>query len=258
MEIYLLIAGIGIITGFLSGLLGIGGGIVMAPFLLYIPPILGMELLPMRLVAGLTIVQGFAGCLVGTIIHKKFNFVSGRLFLYMGITIFIAAAAGGAMAHFVSNEMLLFIFASLAFIASFLMFMSVKKDNNKPDISNLQFSRLRAVTAASGVGLLGGMVGQGGSFILIPLMIFYVRIPTRIAIGSNLAIVLLSTSAAFIGKAATGQIEWVMTIPIIVTVVPAALLGGYFSSIVPVKKLRKILAVLIALAAIKMWYSVLF
>jgi hypothetical protein len=36
----------------------------------------------------------------------------------------------------------------------------------------------------------------------------FVQIPTRIAIGSNLAIVLLSSTAGFIGKAATGQIEW--------------------------------------------------
>jgi len=114
------------------------------------------------------------------------------------------------------------------------------------------------VTAATGVGLLGGLVGQGGFFILIPLMTAYVKIPTRIAIGSNLAIVFLSSLAAFIRKATTGQIDWILAIPIVLTVLPAASVGGHVSRKVPVHWLRKPLAVLIGLAAVRMWGSLLF
>ena len=71
--------------------------------------------------------------------------------------------------------------------------------SERPIVEDLQFSRLRAVVSALGVGLLGGLVGQGGAFILIPMMTAFVHVPTRIALGSNLAIVLLSTSAATIG-----------------------------------------------------------
>ncbi|MEE8429798.1 MAG: sulfite exporter TauE/SafE family protein [Candidatus Desulfatibia sp.] len=101
------------------------------------------------------------------------------------------------------------------------------------------------------------MVGQGGSFILIPLMTSFVQIPTRIAIGSNLAIVLLSSMAGFIGKATTGQITWLMTIPIALTVIPAARPGSHVSRKTPVYRLRQALAVLIAAAAIRIWVSVL-
>ena len=257
MGIYVLIGGLGLVTGFLSGLLGIGGGIVMAPLLLYVPPLFGLEPLPMRTVAGLTIVQGLLACVSGALSHRRFRFVSDRLSLYMGTSIFVTAIAGGAGSRFVSNEVLLFLFAGLALSASFLMLIPVKGDSENPDVSSLIFRRWRAVTAASGVGLLGGLVGQGGSFILIPLMTSFVRIPTRIAIGSNLAIVLLSTLAGFIGKAVTGQIEWLMTVPIILTVIPATTIGSHVSRRVPVAKLRWILAILIAVAAIRMWGSVL-
>ena len=84
-----------------------------------------------------------------------------------------------------------------------------------------------------------------------------VRIPTRIAIGSNLAIVLLSSMAGVIGKAVTGQIEWLMAVPIVLTVVPAARIGSLVSRRVPVLGLRRVLAVLIAIAAIMIWVSVL-
>ena len=99
-------------------------------------------------------------------------------------------------------------------------------------------------------------MGQGGSFILIPLMTAFVRVPTRIAIGSNLAIVLLATTAAFIGKAVTGQVEWLLAAPLVLTVVPAAHLGGRVSRRVPVARLRRVLAILIAAAAVRIWMSV--
>ena len=258
MGIYVLIGVLCLGTGFLSGLLGIGGGIVMAPLLLYVPPLFGFEPLPMRIVAGLTIVQGLVACISGALSHRQFRMVSGRLSLYMGISIFIAAMAGGAGSRYVSNEILLFLFAVLAFSAAFLMLVPVKGDCDNPDVECLTFHRWRAVTAASGVGLLGGLVGQGGSFILIPLMTSFVQIPTRIAIGSNLAIVLLSSTAGFIGKATTGQIEWWMAVPIALTVVPAARVGSLVSRKVSVSWLRRGLAVLIAVAAIRMWVSVLF
>ena len=230
----------------------------MGPLLLYVPPLFGFEPLPMRTVAGLTIVQGLLACISGGLSHRQFRFVSGRLSLYMGISIFFAAMAGGVGSRYVSNEILLFLFAGLALCASFLMLIPAKRDSENPDFECLTFHKWRAMTSASGVGLLGGLVGQGGSFILIPLMTSFVQIPTRIAIGSNLAIVLLSTTAGFIGKATTGQVEWLMTVPIVLTVVPAARMGSLASRKVPVSGLRRAFAVLIAIAAIRMWISVLF
>jgi uncharacterized membrane protein YfcA len=258
MGIYVLIGGLGLLTGFLSGMLGIGGGIVMAPLLLYVPPLFGFESLPMRMVAGLTIVQGLVACISGALSHRQFRMVSGRLTLHMGISIFIAAMVGGAGAGYVSNQILLFIFAGLAFSAAFLMLIPVKGECENPDVNCLTFYRWRAVTSASTVGLLGGLIGQGGSFILIPLMTSFVQIPTRIAIGSNLAIVLLSSMAGFIGKATTGQIEWLMAVPIVLTVIPAARVGSLISRRVPVLGLKRALAVLVAIAAIRIWVSVLF
>lgn len=257
MDLYLLVGVLGLITGFLSGLLGIGGGIIMAPLLLYVPPLFGFAPLSMKAAAGLTIVQGLAAALAGGWTHRRFKFASSRLMLYMGGGIFAASLAGGAGARFVSNQILLFVFACLAFAAAVLILIPLPSESETPDVVSLDFCRARAVTVALGVGLLGGMVGQGGSFILIPLMTAFVHIPTRIAIGSNLGIVLLSCAAGFLGKAVTGQIEWLMAVPVVVSVVPAAVLGSYVSRKTPVNVLRKVLATAIGLAAVRMWASLL-
>jgi uncharacterized membrane protein YfcA len=255
MELYFLIGSLGLFTGFLSGLLGIGGGIVMAPLLLYVPPRFGFSPLAMRDVAGLTIVQGLVGCLSGALTHNKFHFVSNRLTGWMGITIFLCALTGGAAAGYVPNTILLAIFALMALLAAVLIFVPTRTDSEFPDLATFSFSRLKAVTASGSVGLLGGLVGQGGSFILIPLMTSFLQVPTRIAIGSNLAIVFLSSLAAFLGKAFTGQIAWSLAAPIVIAVVPAAYLGGLTSRKVPVAGLRMILAICIAIAAVKVGIS---
>jgi len=255
MGLYLLIAFLGIICGFLSGLLGIGGGIVMAPLLLYVPPIFAFEPLSMHTVAGLTIVQGLVACISGTIIHNRYKSVSRRLAVLMGATIFVAGLFGGVWSRYISQHVLLLIFGLLALLAAILMLKPNPGKDRTTAKEDLSFSYWRAAVTATGVGILGGLVGQGGSFILIPLMISFVHVPTRIAIGSNLAIVLLSTTAGFLGKAATGQIEWLLTIPIILTVVPAAQLGGILSHRVDVVKLRMILGIVIAVATVRILFS---
>jgi hypothetical protein len=196
-------------------------------------------------------VQGLVACISGVLTHRKFHFVSGRLTLWMGLTIFLTALAGGAAANYVANSLLLLIFALLAITASILTFVPTRTDCEAPKMADFVFSRWRAVVTAGSVGLLGGLVGQGGSFILIPLMTSFMQVPTRIAIGSNLAIVFLASLAAFLGKAATGQIAWLLALPIVLTVVPAAHFGGLVSRRVPVAGLRLLLAVVIAIAAIR-------
>jgi len=255
MDLPILVGSLGLATGFVSGLLGIGGGIVMTPLLLYVPPLFGMPPLSMKVVAGLTIVQGLTACVSGALTHRRFHFVSGRLTAWMGTTIFVAALIGGAGAKYLPNRWLLALFALLALTAVLLIFLPTANDPESPAIDSFSFRRLRAVVSAGSVGLLGGLVGQGGSFILIPLMTSFLKVPTRIAIGSNLAIISLSSLAAFLGKALTGQILWNLALPIVLSVVPAAYLGGRISRLVPVKSLRLLLAVCIAAAALKIGIS---
>jgi len=256
MDLFFLIGVLGVVAGFLSGLLGIGGGIIMAPLLLYLPQVFGFDTLSMQTVAGLTIVQGLVACISGGLTHRKFNFLSVKLVGWMGITLFTTSFIGGITSKVAANDLLLIIFALMAFFASVLMIMPKKVEVESPDITTFAFSRYRAVSVSGAIGFLGGLVGQGGSFILIPLMTSFLKVPTRIAIGSNLAIVFLSTLAAFIGKAMTFQIEWMLAVPIVLTVIPAAYLGAHVSKRVSVGVLRNILAICIALAAFRIGFSV--
>jgi uncharacterized membrane protein YfcA len=257
VELIILIGVLGAVTGLLSGLLGIGGGIIMAPLLLYVPPVFGFAPLTMQTVAGLTIVQGLVACVSGGLTHKRFPFFSKELVGWMGIVLFITSFVGGISSRYADNSHLLLVFAVMALIAAILIILPKKTEKEYPDVADFSFSRFRAVVVSTVVGFFGGLVGQGGSFILIPLMTVYVKVPTRIAIGSNLAIVFLSTFAAFLGKAFTFQVNWILALPIIVTVIPAACIGANISKKIPINTLRIILGICIALAAFRVGFSAL-
>jgi uncharacterized membrane protein YfcA len=242
-----------IIVGFaiscLSGLLGIGGGIIMAPALLYLPPAFGLSVLDMRQVAGLTITQGLFACLSGAWRHDQYRSVSRRLVIYMGTAIAAAALLGSVASRWVANEVLMVVFAGLAVIAALMMWIPKVGEIEVEDPNAIQFNIPLAVTIAAVIGILGGLVGQGGSFILIPLMLHALRLPTRVVIGSNLALVFLASLAGFLGKATTGQVPFIPAVLIVLAAIPGAQIGSVLSHRTSSRWLRITLAVVIALAA---------
>jgi uncharacterized protein len=244
-----LILVVGFAVSCLSGLLGIGGGIVMAPALLYLPPAFGLEGLDMRQVAGLTITQGLFACLSGAWRHDRYRCVNRRLVIAMGSTITAAALAGSVVSRWVANEALMVVFAGLAAVAALMMWLPSSDGHEAGDPNALRFHVPLAVSIAAVIGFLGGLVGQGGSFILIPLMLHALRLPTRVVIGSNLALVFLASLAGFAGKAATGQVPLLPAMLLVLAAVPGAQIGGILSHRTSPRWLRTTLAVVIALAA---------
>ena len=252
MALALLVFALGFAVSCLSGLLGIGGGIVMAPALLYLPPLLGAGSLDMRQVTGLTIAQGLFACLSGAYRHHRYRCVDRRLVMWMGVSIACSALAGSILSKWVANETLMVLFAVLAAAAAILMLRPGEPGAEAGTGDPQRFNVPLAVLIALVVGLSGGMVGQGGSFLLIPLMLHFLRLPTRIVIGSNLALVVFSSAAGFAGKLATGQVPLLLGAVLLAGALPGAQIGSVWSQRTSPQRLRTALAVAIALSALSM------
>ena len=256
--IYALVGLIGLASGILAGLVGLGGGILSAPLLLFAPGLLGLGELPVKEVTGLTMVQGLAGALSGVVRHRSYGFVSRRLVGYMGVSVAVFALIGALLSHWVPDRGILAVFAGMAMVAALLIFLP--KPDNSGDQDNpgeVPFNLPLAVALACLIGLGGGMVGQAGSFILIPTMIYVLRIPTRFAIGSNLGIILLAALAGLAGKLATAQVPLLLAAALAGGAMPGAQLGAWIGRRVQPQKLRYILAVVVGLAALKIWWDVI-
>ncbi len=242
--------------GFFSGLLGIGGGIIMFPLLLYIPPLLGFEAIGVKNITGLTMIQGFFASLSATMFYNKERLVNKTLALTLGLSLFFSSLLGSIISKEVSDKYLLFIFGILAFLASVLMFIprSYLKDDLTED--KVIFHKPTAILAGIFIGFLLGMVGQGGAFIIIPILLYVLKIPLRVALGSTLAIGLFSATAGLIGKIATGQVPFSMALALLLGAIPAAMFGGTVSKKTKSQLLRWILSLIISATAIKVWYDI--
>ena len=255
-QFYLFLCAVGASVGFLSGLLGIGGGIVMFPLLLYLPPVLGFEGIGVKSITGLTMIQGFFASLSAMLFYHRHQLVNKALVLTLGLSLFLSSLIGSFASKAVPDKPLLFIFGLLAFTASVMMLFprSYARDDLTED--RVDFHRPAAVLIGVTLGFLIGLVGQGGAFILIPLLLYILKIPLRVALGSTLAIGLFSSSAGLVGKVATGQVPFDMAAPLLLGAVPTAQLGGAVGKKTKTQFLRWLLAVLVSAAAIKVWADI--
>ena len=248
---------IGLSVGFLSGLLGIGGGIVMFPLLLYVPPLLGLPALEVKSVTGLTMVQGFFAALSAMLYYHRNALVNRRLVLTLGLSLFLSSLGGSLASKFVPDRALLMVFGSLAFIAAVMMLIPRSYAHDEKTEEQVTFARSIAAVIGVLLGFTIGLVGQGGAFILIPAMLYILKIPLRVALGSTLAIGLFSSSAGLVGKALTGQIPWLLTLPLLAGAVPAARYGSIVGKRTRTPLLKWLLAAIICATAIKVWIGIL-
>jgi len=244
----LVMVGLGLTGGFIAGLLGIGGGIIMLPLMLYIPPVFGLPALGIKDAAALTVVQSLFASLSGVIAHRRRGRVDWKLAAYLGLSGAAASLAGSWGSSFVHSDVILIVFAILSVTAAVLMFISpIERDGDSE-----KFSKALAVVGGLCIGGAAGIVGQGGAFLYVPLMIHLLKIPTRVALGSSLVISALTGFAGFLGRAGTGQIDYFLAGALIIGAIPAAQLGGWLSSRLHVTVLRRILGIIISITAFRM------
>ena len=257
MDLLLIIFGIGLMGGGISGLLGIGGSIITAPLLLYVPGFFGIEPLSMHLVSGLTITQSLFVGLAGAAPHRRSGNIDRRLVLVMSATIFGASMIGAAGSKYFSHDFLLGVFAILALTAAILVFLPWGKLEIAPEYAQGSFSTPGAMAVALTVGLLGGLVGQGGSYLLIPMLVYLLGVPLRVSMGSNLVIVFFASLAGFTGKAVTGQVHLLFAAALLLGVIPGSVFGSWLSHKVPVVILRYGLGFMIIAACVQIVFDLL-
>ncbi|MGX4587914.1 sulfite exporter TauE/SafE family protein [Paenibacillus chitinolyticus] len=251
---------LGLAGSFFSGLLGIGGAIINYPLLLFVPPLFGEAAFTAQEVSAISMFQVFFASLSGVLFRRRGkngpSLVHKGLVLYMGGGVLAGSLIGGLASKYMPGDTINVIYGVLAIIAVVLMLIPVK-GKRQEEGSGLAFNKPLAVLSALAVGLVSGIVGAGGAFILIPIMLTLLKIPTRTTIASSLAIVFISAVGGVVGKIGAGHIP---LLPVIFTVIGSLLgapLGSRLSARINVKYLRYALIVLIAATAFKIWLPIL-
>jgi uncharacterized membrane protein YfcA len=248
---------IGFVGSIISGMVGIGGSIIKYPMLLYIPPALGFMAFTAQEVSAISAVQVFFATLAGMFAFRKGGFINKALVLYMGIAIIIGSFIGGYGSQFLPNSAINLTYAILALIAAVMMILP-KKIKEYTDFTKIQFNKPLAAILASIIGIVSGIVGAAGAFITVPVMLVILKIPTRVAIATSLAITFISSIGSTVGKFMGGHMLLVPSIVMVVASTIASPLGAMVSKKLNTKVLQWILGLLIVATVIKIWSDILF
>jgi uncharacterized protein len=248
---------VGAVGGFFAGLLGFGGGVVMFPLLYYLPPLLGLERFDAKTVAAVVMTQVFFSTLVGGLAHLRGGRVHGRIALAAGITSAIGSFLGGVASKWTSERFLLLLFG----IATLLVLVMMLLPAPDRELEKLSLEKVAVATVPLSLGsfvagILIGFLGAG-NFVFVPLLIYILKVPTRIAIGSSLVIALMNTTSGFLGKLATGQIPWLVAIVVVIGAAIGALVGERIHRRLPIHILRYVYGVMVGLIAVRIWLSIL-
>ena len=195
---------LGLIGSFFSGLLGIGGAIINYPLLLYVPSLFKVAHFSAHEVSSISMFQVFFASLAGVVAFRKKSktnslVVHKGLVLYMGSSILAGSLIGGFASGRLNADVINLIYGILAVLAVILMLLP-QRGTDERHSDELRFNKRIAIGSAFIIGIVSGIVGAGGAFILIPIMLTILKIPTRTTIASSLAIVFISAIGGVLGK----------------------------------------------------------
>ncbi len=247
---------ISFLGGFFAGLLGVGGAVVLIPLMLYVPPLVGAGELSIHQVSGITMVQVLAATVAGYLAHRSSGFAHTKTMLTIGLPMGVFSLLGATASNAMRSETILLIFGCVVIFAFVLL---LKKEPGEPNLESnaVPFHPLSFPAVGCAVGFVAGIVGAGGGFILIPLMMRVLKIPIRITIGSSLGILFFGALAGALGKAMTLQVPWPFLWPVIAGSIPATLLGARISRALPAALIRYTLLAVILLTLLKTWWEIL-
>lgn len=241
--------------GLLMGLLGGGGSVLTIPVFVYL---LGIS--PGLAGAYSLFIIGTASS-VGAVKNLKEGNVDMKSALAFGIPSIISVFLTTKFLIplipkelFTINEYTLFrgkammlVFATLLIIAGVLMVTKKKlKDTDKPkENSSLFFMPVLGII----IGVLAGLVGVGGGFLIIPVLVLIAKMPMKKAVGTTLVVIALNSILGFSGHVFNKPIDWSFIVPFAVISIAGILLGIYLSKFVSGAKLKKGFAAFVFLMA---------
>lgn len=232
----LLAAALSLVIGIVLGMLGGGGAILTLPMLVYVVNVEAKAAIATSLfVVGTTSVAS-------TLMHARSRSVKWKVGAIFGAAAMSGAFAGGRLARFVPGTVLLVIFAGLMVATSIAMLRGRRTDESG-ERSDLAVGT--AVVLGASVGLLSGLVGAGGGFLIVPALTLFGGLAIREAIGTSLFVIALQSFAGFAGHVGHVALDWPLVAAITVAAVAGAALGAAAGKKVPAATLRRAFAWLV-------------
>lgn len=236
-----------ILIGVSLGLIGGGGSILTVPVLVYL---FGIDAF---LATEYSLFVVGISSLVGSLSYFKKGWVDFKIALIFGIPSVISIFLTRIyllplipqevfrIQNFTMtrNIFLLLVFAGLMILASYKM---IKSNSSKESLESIPNKNTAFLAAGQGsiVGVLTGLVGAGGGFMIIPALVNLLKVPMKIAIGTSLVIISLNSLIGFFSSVNHMKIEWKLLISITAIAIVGIIIGSQLSKKINGKKLKPV------------------
>lgn len=278
----LLFLGMGGAVGFLSGLFGVGGGFLMTPLLIF-------SGVPSTVAVGTGAAQIVASSVSGAVAQYRRNNVD----IKMGLVLLVGGAVGSVIGVKMVRILRLAgqfdLFVSLAyvtFLGAIGVLMLIESVNAIRSVrrgvpwaprqsgqhswvhklpfkmrfhrSKLYISAIPPLMIGAFVGLLGAIMGAGGGFIMVPAMIYLLRVPTNVVVGTSLfQIVFVSALTTVMQASENYSVDVVLALLLIVSGVIGAQYGAAAGARLKGEQLRLLLAALVLLVCLRIGWDLI-
>lgn len=233
-----------LIVGLSLGLLGGGGSVLTVPIFVYVMGYEAKQAIAMSL-----IVVGTAS-LVGAARHWRAGRVDLHVAISFGLVAMVGSYGGARLAKFISGPTQLLLLAIVVCAAAISMARTARPNaaelpaSNLPDSGGLQ-SAWRLAPVAIGVGLLTGLVGVGGGFLIVPALVLLGRVPIKLAIGTSLLVIAMNCVAGIVGYLGHVAIPWDVVSLFTAVAIAGLFAGSHLVGLVSPASLRRGFAALL-------------
>ena len=276
----LVLLGLGFAIGIISGMFGIGGGFILTPFLIFLG-------IPAGTAVGTGACQVAASSVSGAIGHLQRGNVDARMGMYLIGGGLVGAVLGVELQQKLKAIGQLDLFTTLTYvvmlgiIGSLMLIESVRTirrtaAGGSPSrrragqhsfvqrlpfkrrfrVSKLYISTIPPVAIGVLVGWLTAIMGVGGGFLLVPALIYVLRVPTRVALGtSSFQIIFVTVFATLLQVVRNQSVDILLAAPLIAGGVVGAQIGVGLGEQLKAEQLRAALAFLVLAVAVRMAFD---
>ena len=270
------ILAMGLAVGFISGMFGVGGGFLMTPLLIFtgVPPAVAVASVSPYMAAS---------SLSGALSYWRKGMVDmtlaavllsgGLVGTVSGVLLFLWLRSIGQvdLAIRLSYMLLLGAIGSLMLVESVRAILRersgaprpVRRPGTRPLFmrlplkmrfrrSRIYISTLPVIAIGYVIGLLGAVLGVGGGFILVPALIYLLRVPTQTSVGTSLVLTLVTMAAATVLHAvANGTVDAVLALVMMIGGTVGAQFGARTGQTLKAENLRLLLGLLVLSVAVR-------
>jgi uncharacterized membrane protein YfcA len=251
-----------VVIGLCLGLIGAGGSILTIPVFVYI-----LKTSPVASTIYSMFVVGICS-FTGAIIAFTKKLVDIKAAVVFGLPsvagVFIARKlifplvpeqlfSIGSMA--ITKDV--FIMLVLAIIMLIVSIKMLKKKSANVTVRNAERKNTNAIFFLQGIctGIVTGLLGVGGGFLIVPALLLWLKLPVKTAIGTTLFIITINSAAGFITSYTSVLIQWPLMIKFAIGAIAGILAGSKLSEKIKADYLKKILAWFIIITSVYVLYK---